>query len=271
MTAAQKQLGSVILLLSCAVAQNPTPLTVRKVTMSKQGSDLRIEITVSAPVKPSVDTAANPNRILLDFPNTICNSSTKSVTVHANGVRQVRTAQHSTTPYITRVVLDLDEVRPYVVTAEGNSIILTVAGEEQHVSHGAPVAATSGNILAGVFRRHRDGTPPVIGDSSSNSAPPLPTPPPAVAGPEFQPPSGDSSRAGLPTPPPAVARPQPTESAAASSTAAPTPFEQKQIAVATKPAEPVVASPASAAMAPKVEEKPVQIATAPVSPQPVLP
>ena len=122
MTAAQKHVGIVVLLLSCAVAQNPTPLTVRKVTTSRQGTDLRIEITISAPVKPTVDTAANPNRILLDFPNTICNNTTKSVLVHANGVRQVRTAQHSTTPYITRVVLDLDEVRPYVVTAEATAL-----------------------------------------------------------------------------------------------------------------------------------------------------
>src|SRR5215831_7903342 len=252
MTAAQKHVAIVVLLLSCAVAQNPTPLTVRKVTTSRQGNDLRIEITISAPVKPSVDTAENPNRILLDFPNTICNNNTKSVSVHANGVRQVRTAQHSTTPYITRVVLDLDEVRPYVVTAEGNSIILTVAGEENYVSHGAPVAATSGNVLAGVFRRHRDGTPPVIGDSSSNSAPPLPEPPPAVAGPEFQPPSSSSSAAALPPPPPAVARPQPAATTTPS-TAAPG-FDQKQTAVAPKPVEPVVSSTASIATTPKVEE-----------------
>jgi hypothetical protein len=259
MTAAQKHLGIVILLLSCAVAQNPTPLTVRKVTTSRQGSDLRIEITISAPVKPSVDTAVNPNRILLDFPNTICNNS-KSVSVGANGVRQVRTAQHSTTPYITRVVLDLDEVRPYVVTAEGNSIILTVAGEEKHVSHGAPVAATSGNVLAGVFRRHRDGTPPAIGDSSDNSAPAMPTPPPAVAGPEFQPPSSGSSATALPTPPPAVARSQ-SAPVAQSNTATPTTFEQKQIAATTKPVEPVVPSTAVVVAAPKkVEEKPMQIA-----------
>ena len=268
MTAAQKHFGIVILLLGCAVAQNPTPLTVRKVTTSKQGSDLRIEITISAPVKPSVDTAANPNRILLDFPNTICNSSTKSVTVHANGVRQVRTAQHSTTPYITRVVLDLDEVRPYVVTAEGNSIILTVAGEEQHVSHGAPVAATSGNVLAGVFRRHRDGTPPVIGDNSSDTAA-LPTPPPTVAGPEFQPPSGSSSAAALPPPPPAVARPEPNK-VAQSNTTAPSTFDQKQVVLSPKPTQAVVPPPASVAAAPKVEEKPVQIAAAAVPAQPAV-
>ena len=269
MTAAQKYLGIVVLLLSCAAAQNPTPISVRKVTTARQGSDLRIEITVSAPVKPSVDTAVNPNRILLDFPNTICGNSTKSVSVNANGVRQVRTGQHSTSPYVTRVVLDLDEVRPYVVTAEGNSIILTVAGEEKHLSHGAPVAATSGNVLAGVFRRHRDGTPPVIGDSAKDSAPPLPAPPPTVAGPEFQPPSSASSASTLPPPPPAVTRPQ-TSPASASSTTPPVAFEQKQVAVTPKSAEPQVPAPPPAVVAaPQHEEKPVEIAAAPTpAPQP---
>ena len=262
-----------MLLLSCAAAQNPTPLTVRKVTSSRQGSDLRIEITLSAPAKPEVDTAVDPNRILLDFPNTICDNSTKNVAVHANGVRQVRTAQHSTAPYVTRVVLDLDEVRPYVVTAEGNSIILTVAGEEKHASHGAPVAATSGNVLAGVFRKHRDGTGPVIGDSSSDSAPPLPAPPPAVAGPEFQPPKSSSSAASLPAPPPAVAQRQ-TTPAAPSTSAPPATFEQKQIAIAPKPdASAGVVSPSSSPSAPAVTkaiEKPVEVAaTAPAPPRPV--
>jgi len=261
-----------LLLLSCAAAQNPTPLTVRKVTTSRQGSDLRIEITVSAPVKPEVDTAVSPDRILLDFPNTICYSNTKNVTVHANGVRQVRTAQHSTSPYVTRVVLDLDEVRPYVVTAEGNTIILTVAGEEKHASHGAPVAATSGNIIAGVFRRHRDETAPVIGDSSNDSAPALPAPPPTVAGPEFQPPSSSSSAASLPPPPPAVAQPQ-KAAASPSTSAAPPAVDQKQIAVAPKPdASPAVVSSSPTPSAPVVSkpvEKPVEIAAAPIPAPPV--
>lgn len=259
-----------MLLLSCAAAQNPTPLTVRKVTTSRQGTDLRIEITVSAPVKPEVDTAVNPNRILLDFPNTICNDSTKNVSVHANGVRQVRTAQHSTAPYVTRVVLDLDEVRPYVVTAEGNSIILTVAGEEKHASHGAPVAATSGNVLAGVFRKHHDGTAPVIGDSTNDSAPSLPAPPPAVAGPEFQPPSSSSSAASLPAPPPAVAQPK-TTAAAPSTSTPPTTSEQKQIAATPKPQVSAGASSSPTPSAPAVTkpvEKPIEIAAAPAPPQP---
>jgi AMIN domain len=240
MTAFQKHLAFLALMLSCAAAQNPSPASVKTVKTSRQGSDLRIEITVTAPVKPSVETAENPHRILLDFPNTVCNDSTKNVSVHANGVRQVRTAQHSTAPYVTRVVLDVDEIRPYVVTAEGTSIILTIAGEDKHVAHGAPAAATSGNLLA-VFRRRRDGSGPVIDDTSNNPGPSVPPPPPLVAGPSFQPPSSASS---VPAPPPSVAQPQTT-------TPAPT---------SSAPTSPAVA---------KAEEKPVEIAAAPAPAQPV--
>ena len=267
MTAAQKHFGIALLLLSCAAAQNPTPFTVRKVTTSRQGSDLRIEITISGPVKPELDTAINPNRILLDLPNTICFNNTKNVAVHANGVLQVRTAQHSTKPYVTRVVLDLDEVRPYAVTAEGNSIILTVTGEHKQVSLGAPVAATSGNVLAGIFRRHRDGTAPVIGDNSSDSAASQAAPPPAVAGRQFQPPANHLSAASLPPPPPAVAQP-PTAAADRSTSTPPATAAEDQIA--PKPDAAVIASsPAPTALTvTKPAEKPVEVAAVPAPHQP---
>jgi hypothetical protein len=200
----------------------------------------------------------------LDFPDTVCTDSTKNVSVHANGVRQIRTAQHSTAPYVTRVVLDVDEIRPYVVTAEGTSIILTIAGEDKHVAHGAPVAATSGNLLA-AFRRRRDGSGPVIDDTSNNPGPPLPPPPPLVAGPSFQPPSSASS---VPAPPPAVARPQvttPNPTSAAPAT------NQAQIAVAPKPdaSSGVISSSPTAPSVAKAQEKPVEIAAAPAPVQPV--
>ncbi|PYX69323.1 MAG: hypothetical protein DMG78_22360 [Acidobacteria bacterium] len=264
MTAFQKHLGFLALMLSGAAAQTPSPASVRSVKTSHQGSDLRIEITVTASVKPSVETAENPHRILLDFPNTVCNDSTKNVSVHANGVRQVRTAQHSTAPYVTRVVLDVDEIRPYVVTAEGTSIILTIAGEDKHVAHGAPVAATSGNLLA-VFRRRRDGSGPVIDDTSNNPGPVLPPPPPLVAGPSFQPPSSASS---LPVPPPPVAQTKTTTPAPTSS--APT-LKQAQSTVAPKPdaSSGVISATPTAPAGAKAEKKPVEIAVAPAPAQPV--
>ena len=97
-----------MLLLSCAIAQNSAVTTIRSVTAARQGGNLRVEIMLSAPVKPSSETASNPDRILLDLPDTISNDNIKSVAVHANGVRRVRTGQHSTNPLVTRIVLDLD-------------------------------------------------------------------------------------------------------------------------------------------------------------------
>ena len=274
-----------VLLSSCAAAQNPSNVSVRSVTTSRQGSDLRIQITLSATVKPSVETAVHPNRILLDFPNTVCYSNTKNVPVRANGVRQVRTAQHSSNPNVTRVVLDMDEVRPYAVTAEGTSIILTVAGEEKRVSHGAPVSATSGNILAGVFR-HRDGTGRVMGDTSKDSGSSLPLPPSAVARPEFQPRLSNST-AALSPPPPLVAQPhttaqpqaiaEPQTAAAAPPTSTPpATFDQNHSAVAPNAdlSTGVSSGPTpSAAAVPKAEEKPAEAAAAAaaVQPQPAGP
>jgi hypothetical protein len=231
MMVVQKHLWAVLVLASCAAAQNGTtaPATVQNVTVAREGTDLRVEITLSAPVTPSVDTALKPNRILLDLPETIPGTSPKAVPVNDNGVRQVRTGQHSTLPLVTRIVVDLDQLHLYSVTTEGNRIILSVvAPDKRAMSRSVPVAATGGN-LAGIFRRHRDDKP--VTDTPTDTA--VPAPPPAVAGPAFDPSKQNSS--APPVPPPAVASASPAPSPASSQAqpAAPPSFQQRQVAVTT--------------------------------------
>jgi hypothetical protein len=231
MMVVQKHLWAVLVLASCAAAQNGTtaPATVQNVTVAREGTDLRVEITLSAPVTPSVDTALKPNRILLDLPDTVPGTSPKAVPVNNNGVRQVRTGQHSTLPLVTRIVVDLDQLHLYSVTTEGNRIILSVvAPDKRAMSRSVPVAATGGN-LAGIFRRHRDDKP--VTDTPTDTA--VPAPPPAVAGPAFDPSKQNSS--APPVPPPAVASASPAPSPASSQAqpAAPPSFEQRQLAVTT--------------------------------------
>ena len=229
-----------MLLLSCAGAQNTAgTATVQTVTAAREGTDLRVEVTLSAPVKPSVESAVNPARILLDFPDTACSDKTKNVEVNSNGVRRVRTSQHSTTPLITRVVIDLDQSHSYTLQTEGNRIILNVGPAEKvrNVSHGAPVAATSGNLI-GVFRRRPAKAAPITEDTATGTRP-LPSPPPPVAaGPAIEPPLNGSSAAALP-PPPRTSAPAPQTQPAASSpvgSARRPSLEQNQIAAITTPA-----------------------------------
>ena len=220
-----------MVLASCGAAQNGTtaPATVQNVTVAREGTDVRVEITLSAPVTPSVDTAVKPNRILLDLPDTVPGTSPKAVPVNDNGVRQVRTGQHSTLPLVTRIVVDLDQLHLYSFTTEGNRIILSVvAPDKRAMSRSVPVAATGGN-LAGIFRRHRDDKP--VTDTPTETA--VPAPPPAVAGPAFDPAKQNSS--APPVPPPAVAAASPAPSPASSQVqpAAQPSLEQRQFAVTT--------------------------------------
>jgi hypothetical protein len=258
MMAVQKHLGTILLLLSCAAGQSAiAPATVQNVKTSRSGNDLRIEITLSAPVKPAVETAQNPDRILLDFPDTASGSNTKNISVNANGVRRIRTGQHSTSPLITRVVLDLDQVSPYVVTAEGNRIVLTVSAVQKAHSHGAPVAATSGNLIS-VFRRKRDDSRPVVDSTDDNS---IPLPPPPPSGPPFEPSSENTSVAAGPPAQPSPAPPSPSTTASPKGSVGQASTTPAEVSPAAKPAETVAVVTAPAIVPPAAVE-PVKVEAA---------
>lgn len=195
--------ATVFLLLSTAAAQgNPAAATVQSVTTAQNGEDLRVEIKFSSPVNFSVETAQNPDRILLDFPDTVCTDKTKMVTVNVNGVRRVRTGQHSATPPVTRVVLDLEHPRQYSVKSDGNVVVLTIGSEKPVVGRNTPVAATTGNLAAIFHPRHRDSAP-VIEPAETVPSPREPTP--VATGPE--PKVAASTASATPPPPPVVQRP----------------------------------------------------------------
>ena len=236
MKAVQKHLGTVMLLLSCAAAQSGTA-TLQHVSAVRAGSDLRVEITLSAPVKPSDETAIHPDRILLDLPDTTSDAGNSRLTVNANGVRRVRIGRHSESPLITRVVLDLDQAHPYSVKVEENRIIVTIAPAENSrtASHGAPVAATTGNLI-GVFRRHRDSKR-VMDIPTDNSAPIAP--PPSIAGPAFEPPAENSATAAVPPVPAPAPQKPPSTASAASEVALPAPAAStptQEVATSSPPA-----------------------------------
>lgn len=255
-----------MLLLSCAAAQTGGTATVQSVAASRDGADVRIDITLSTPVKPSVETAFHPDRILLDFPDTTFSENIKNIPVNANGVRRVRTGQHSSTPLITRMVLDLDQAHTYTLKTEANHIIVIVGAAEnaRNISHGAPVAATSGNLI-GVFRRHRESAAPISEDSSANLPPPIPPAP--DSGPAFEPPTDNLSVSTTSAVRPAAPVPQiQSPAVSASASAGQASFDQKQVVTAPKPATPDASVPlapvvsSSEPTAPPVPSAPPEIA-----------
>lgn len=233
MKAVHKHLWAVLVLVSSSAAQSGTSATMQNLAVTREGTEVRVEITLSAPVTPSVDTAENPNRILLDFPDTRPGSAAKTVSINDSGIRRVRTGQHSAAPLVTRVVIDLDQVHLYSLKSEGNRVVLSiVAPDKRAASRSVPVAATSGNLV-GIFRRHHDSRP--VTDTPVDTTP-LPAPPPAIAGPPFDPPKENSSATAN-----ASSGVQPTSGSPAGTIsqnqtqAPPASFAQTQIAVASTP------------------------------------
>jgi len=260
MKALQRHLGIATLLLYCAAAQTGTT-TLQSVGTLRDGENLRVEIDLSAPIKPTTEIAIHPDRILLDFPGTANAAGNGIIEVNANGVRQVRIGRHSETPLITRVVIDLDHRHPYTVTADGNRILVTIApADNSRATRGAPVAATTGNLIA-VFRKRHDPKP--VSDAPTD-IPQTPAPPPAVPSPAFEPPAeAPPATASVPTQPTTAS---PTFPAASSPEVAPKPgaFTVQIAGSANSGVSASTPTPASTSTSNSVAS---EAATAPASPK----
>lgn len=175
MTAVRKQVGTLMLLMSCAAAQSPTVgmATVQDVVVSRAGANLQVEIILSSPVHASLITAEHPDRLVLQLPDTTYTAKPRTIDVNWKGVRSVRTALHSANPPTTHVVVDLDQAHPYALTADGQRLILTVSpvrSSRANISQGAPTAGASAG-LAGIFHRGKNSQLPADSTQSDSTAP----------------------------------------------------------------------------------------------------
>ena len=175
MNAVQRQLGLCFLLASVvAVGQANTGVTLNEVQVKQTGSDLLVQITLSAAANPSVSSAENPYRLILDFPGTLPKSPER-MAVNTSGVRSIRVALNSSNPPLTRVVIDLDSAHPYTLHSDEHGVSLVISPvAAARAGRGAPSAGAKGGFI-GIF--HRNSEPPAV--AHNQDAQPLPAPPPS--------------------------------------------------------------------------------------------
>src|SRR5271166_336600 len=168
-----KHLGIWMLLLSCAAAQTKSAsTTVQSVKVVRDQAGLRVEVTLSSPVQPSIETAVNPDRILVDFPGALATANTQEE-VNTGGVSRVRTSQHSAVPPVTRVVLDLDQAHSYAMKAEGNRIIVKVGPALLSTNRSrstAPASPVSLGLIGSLRRKPAAPQSPTADQSLSTPA-----------------------------------------------------------------------------------------------------
>lgn len=170
-------LGWLFLALSYATAQ-VAPVEVRQVQVLRDGTQgVKIEIALTGSITPSVETAKNPERLILILPGTTSDARQKRLSVNANGVRAVRYGLHQSSPPETRVVVDLDSEHGYTLASDGNKLIVTFPTNEVTASNrrrsGAVPAASA--PITSVFRRPQAApTAPATSGADNASIPAAP-------------------------------------------------------------------------------------------------
>jgi hypothetical protein len=167
---------------------------VKKVEVFPSPDEVRVEITLSAAAVPSVETAQQPDRLVVKLPGTISAAQQKRIAVQQMGVRTVRYGLNQANPPETHLVVDLDEEHPYTVTTDGVKITLFIqpslrAEARKRV---APAAAASKPLINSLGRGSQPDAE-ALNTQKNSSAGTLLTPPPS--GPPIQFPSAtkDSS------------------------------------------------------------------------------
>ena len=123
---------------------------IKQVEVSTHEQNVVVEVDLTTPVVPSLSFAEHPDRVIADFPNTTPKELFRRIHVGRNGVARVRIGLNQSNPPVTRVVVDLDVMRPFKIDTLGSKVLLSILppGEASQAPGlvAAPPAATPNAI-----------------------------------------------------------------------------------------------------------------------------
>src|SRR5581483_3502129 len=100
------------------------PAIVQRLDVRPNVDGLTIQIVCNVPVTPQVARLTDPPRLVIDLPNTRLAEGHSRMAVHSGFVTEVRASQFRDTPAVTRIVVELTDLRHYHVVAVGNNVAI---------------------------------------------------------------------------------------------------------------------------------------------------
>lgn len=104
---------------------------VQNVRVTTKDAVVSVEVDVTQAITPAVTYARNPSRMVMDFPGARPKHGLERILVEQGGVARVRVGLNRSNPPITRVVVDLDALRPFTIKAEGDKVMLNILTDQQ--------------------------------------------------------------------------------------------------------------------------------------------
>jgi hypothetical protein len=113
---------------AAASAAGKSLALIRKVSLLSAGNKVEVEILASEPISPQIQLVTGPDRLVIDLPNSQPSADLHRLKINRGEVTGVRVAAFSSTPPVTRVVLDLTASETYQAFPSGRTLIVKLGG-----------------------------------------------------------------------------------------------------------------------------------------------
>jgi hypothetical protein len=124
------------------------PAAITRVRVLLSQGPPAIEVTATRAVSPQIQKVDNPQRLVIDLPNTVMSVRSKRIDVKSDQVSAIRLDQYQDKPPVVRIVMDLLKPIEYTSNAAGN--VLTVRLNQPAVARQSPPAPSVPAFTKGV-------------------------------------------------------------------------------------------------------------------------
>jgi hypothetical protein len=108
--------------------------TVQSVKVTTTPGGVSVEIATSQPVPLRSQVITDPDRLILDFPNSKPAGDLRTKLLNQGEIKGYRVARFSENPPTTRVVIDLKSPQHYQIFPDGTTVIVKLMSDQQQAA-----------------------------------------------------------------------------------------------------------------------------------------
>lgn len=134
-------------------------VSVRQVRVLGSKDVVEVEVEASDRIVPQAQVLSNPDRLVIDFPNSRPSDAVRSQSIDRGEVKDVRVGLFQSKPPVTRVVIDLKSAQSYQIFPSGRTVMIKLlGGRESNVAsriqqEGPQAAGRPGLVVANYTTR----------------------------------------------------------------------------------------------------------------------
>jgi len=114
---------------ACLSLSSFAQVSVRSVKVLGSRDTVEIEVEASDRIVPQAQVLTGPDRLVIDFPNSLPSRQIRNQSVDRGEVKDVRVGLFQSAPPVTRIVLDLKTARSYQIFPYGRTVMIKVTGD----------------------------------------------------------------------------------------------------------------------------------------------